>query len=66
MWEPKNHLIKFVPDCDFTDPSYHLPHFYELFAEEAYEEDREFWKKAAQASRGIHPRILSSGHRNES
>ncbi|MDZ7835643.1 MAG: hypothetical protein U5K84_10385 [Alkalibacterium sp.] len=19
MWEPKNHLIKFVPDCDFTD-----------------------------------------------
>ena len=36
---------------DFSDPSYHLPHFYELFAQRAYEEDREFWKEAAAASR---------------
>lgn len=56
MWEPSNHLIKFVPDCDFTDPSYHLPHFYELFAEEAYEEDREFWNKAVEASRDYIPK----------
>lgn len=51
MWEPSNKLIKFVPNCDFTDPSYHLPHFYELFSLWANEEDREFWKGAAKASR---------------
>lgn len=51
MWEPKNRLIKFIPECDFTDPSYHLPHFYELFSLWANEEDREFWKEAAKASR---------------
>lgn len=51
MWEPSNKLIKFVPNCDFTDPSYHLPHFYELFALWANEEDRKFWKEAAKASR---------------
>ncbi|MDF2941426.1 MAG: Reducing end xylose-releasing exo-oligoxylanase [Herbinix sp.] len=51
MWEPSNKLIKFIPNCDFSDPSYHLPHFYELFALWANEEDREFWKEAATASR---------------
>jgi oligosaccharide reducing-end xylanase len=51
MWEPTNKLIKFITECDFTDPSYHLPHFYELFALWAYEEDREFWMKAAKESR---------------
>lgn len=51
MWEPANHLIKFVPNCDFTDPSYHLPHFYELFSLWAYPEDRQFWLEAAAASR---------------
>ena len=30
MWEPSNKLIKFVTNMDFSDPSYHLPHFYEL------------------------------------
>ncbi|GIP18002.1 hypothetical protein J40TS1_36440 [Paenibacillus montaniterrae] len=51
MWNPDNKLIKFVPEVEFSDPSYHLPHFYELFALWAYEEDRNFWKEAAQASR---------------
>ena len=51
MWDAKNHLIKFIPECDYTDPSYHLPHFYELFALWAEEEDRPFWKEAARASR---------------
>lgn len=50
MWNRDNHLILFVPGCPFTDPSYHLPHFYELFA--LWDEDnREFWQKAAAASR---------------
>lgn len=61
MWEPANKLIKFIPNCDFSDPSYHLPHFYELFAKWADEEDCEFWKEAAAASRNYlhlacHPR----------
>jgi len=51
MWNPENHQILFVPGTDFTDPSYHLPHFYELFALWAEEEDRSFWKQAAAASR---------------
>ena len=51
MWEPSNKLIKFITECNFSDPSYHLPHFYELFALWANEEDREFWKEAAKASR---------------
>ena len=32
MWDASNHLIRFITDVDFSDPSYHLPHFYELFA----------------------------------
>lgn len=51
MWDPDNKLIKFIPNCDFSDPSYHLPHFYELFALWAAPEDRAFWREAAEASR---------------
>lgn len=51
MWEPSNKLIKFIVEMDFSDPSYHLPHFYELFALWANEEDKQFWLDAAQASR---------------
>ncbi|MCR5565252.1 MAG: xylanase [Clostridiales bacterium] len=51
MWEPENKYIRFVPGMKISDPSYHLPHFYELFALKADEEDRPFWKQAAEASR---------------
>ena len=51
MWEPENKYIKFVPGMKISDPSYHLPHFYELFALKADEQDRHFWKAAAEASR---------------
>ena len=51
MFNNENHQILFVPGSSFTDPSYHLPHFYELFAQWAYEEDREFFKEAVRASR---------------
>ncbi len=51
MWSADNYLIKFVPGCPFTDASYHLPHFYELFADNCDPEDRDFWLKAAKASR---------------
>lgn len=51
MWNLENRQILFVPGSEFTDPSYHLPHYYELFALWANEEDRAFWKEAADASR---------------
>jgi len=51
MWDPETKLIKFIPETPFSDPSYHLPHFYELFAKYADEEDQNFWKEAAAASR---------------
>ena len=51
MWDPDNYLIRFVPETDWSDPSYHVPHFYERFAEWADEGDRAFWRRAAAASR---------------
>ena len=51
MWDPQNKLIRFITDVDFSDPSYHLPHFYELFGLWAKEEDRPFFLEAAQKSR---------------
>ncbi len=59
MWEASNHYIKFVPETPFSDPSYHLPHFYELFALAADEQDRPFWAEAAKASREY---IILSAH----
>ena len=51
MFDRENHLIRFVPEVDFTDPSYHVPHFYELFSKWAYPDDRMFFAQAASASR---------------
>lgn len=51
MFHPENKQILFVPGIDFTDPSYHLPHFYELYALWADEADREFFGEAANVSR---------------
>jgi len=51
MFDGTTHYIKFVDAVNFTDPSYHLPHFYEIYAEYAYDEDKEFFRKAALASR---------------
>lgn len=51
MWDPETRLIKFIPETPFSDPSYHLPHFYDLFALQADEADRAFWKDAATRSR---------------
>ncbi|NLK86328.1 MAG: xylanase [Clostridiaceae bacterium] len=51
MWDPANKLIKFVPETPWTDPSYHLPHFYELFSILGDPGDSAFWCEAADASR---------------
>jgi oligosaccharide reducing-end xylanase len=47
-------MILFSPDSkrnNMTDPSYHLPGFYELWARWGPPEDRAFWQRAARASR---------------
>jgi oligosaccharide reducing-end xylanase len=56
MVEEAHTMIRFVPEGDsssegFTDASYHLPAFYELWARWGPAEDREFWAKAADVSR---------------
>jgi oligosaccharide reducing-end xylanase len=68
MFNRKEKQIVFVPmgnADDFTDPSYHTPHFYELWARWADKENqfwcdvaftsREFLKKAAHPSTGLFP-----------
>jgi len=44
-------MIRFVPGANYTDPSYHLPAFYELWARWGPAEDRQLWYEAAQVSR---------------
>ena len=47
-------MVRFTPDnrrTDHTDPSYHLPHFYELWARWGPVADRPFWAEAAKVSR---------------
>jgi len=47
-------MILFVPEVSpepFTDPSYHLPAFYELWAKWGPEADRPFWARTAEVSR---------------
>jgi oligosaccharide reducing-end xylanase len=53
LWDPRSKLIKFIPETPWTDPSYHLPHFYELFALWGPSEDTAFWREAAAASRAF-------------
>lgn len=56
MFNPDNKLIVFVPkrgrESQFTDPSYHTPHYYQLWAEWAAA-DNDFWREAATASRAF-------------
>jgi oligosaccharide reducing-end xylanase len=54
MFDPEHKMVVFVPQTgqisEFTDPSYHTPHFYELWSRWA-EQDNDFWQEAAQVSR---------------
>ena len=56
MFHPEHRQVVFVPSSgrasQFTDPSYHLPHHYELWARWA-DEDNAFWAEAAVASRAF-------------
>ncbi len=52
--DKQHSMVLFVPAImphPFTDPSYHLSAFYELFALWGPPEERDFWKQAAEVSR---------------
>jgi oligosaccharide reducing-end xylanase len=53
MFDPDTKQVVFVPsgrNSTFTDPSYHLPAYYELWTRWA-KRDNEFWAEATQVSR---------------
>jgi oligosaccharide reducing-end xylanase len=55
-------MILFSPSTErpqFTDPSYHLPAFYELWARWGPPQDKQFWLDAAQASRDFFTRAAN-------
>lgn len=64
MFSARHGQVVFVPigdAADFSDPSYHLPAFYELWAQRAPVEDRPRWAEIARISRAYfsraaHPR----------
>jgi len=54
LFDAEHKMVRFTPDIvniEHTDPSYHLPAFYELWARWGPEADRAFWTQAASASR---------------
>ncbi|MGC4066703.1 MAG: glycosyl hydrolase family 8 [Polyangiaceae bacterium] len=58
LFDPEHKMVRFTPDTsnfsvngDHSDPSYHLPAFYELWALFGPEADRPFWSEAAKVSR---------------
>jgi oligosaccharide reducing-end xylanase len=59
MVEEDHNMIRFVPNVPggFTDASYHLPAFYELWARWGPVEDRAFWAKAADVSRDLFSKV---------
>ncbi len=56
LFDAATKQVVFVPmigkNSSFTDPSYHLPHYYELWARWA-DKDNRFWAEAATASRAF-------------
>lgn len=61
LFDSETKQVVFVPqlgqNSQFTDPSYHMPHFYELWARWA-DKDNEFWAAAAAVSRDYLPTAI--------
>ncbi|WP_457418494.1 glycosyl hydrolase family 8 [Roseateles sp. P5_E7] len=55
MVDEEHAMVRFVPETAIpgTDPSYHLPAFYELWARWGPVGDRAFWARAAESSREL-------------
>jgi oligosaccharide reducing-end xylanase len=59
LFEPDHKMVRFTPDVEnwnHTDPSYHVPAFYELWSRWGPKEDQRFWAAAAAASRDFFQR----------
>jgi oligosaccharide reducing-end xylanase len=55
-------MVRFTPNNlrpDHTDPSYHLPAFYELWARWGPTADRPFWAEAAKVSRAYFQKVTN-------
>ncbi len=56
MFDAETKMVVFVPQfgrvSEFTDPSYHTPYFYELWARWG-QQDQDFWAEAATVSRAF-------------
>jgi oligosaccharide reducing-end xylanase len=59
MVDEEHFMIRFVANVEGgnTDPSYHLPAFYELWSRWGPVEDRAFWAKAADVSRDLYNNV---------
>ena len=59
MVDEPHFMIRFVPEVelDFTDASYHLPAFYELWSRWGPADDRAFWATAADVSRDMFTKV---------
>ena len=63
IFDRKRAMVRFTPaapNADHTDPSYHLPAFYEVWARWGPPQDREFWKQAATNSRAFFRRAANT------
>ena len=49
--DPETDLITFVPGAAFTNPSYHIPAFYEVWARYAEDGRASYWRECARKSR---------------
>jgi oligosaccharide reducing-end xylanase len=60
LFDAEHKMVLFSPSSErnrFTDPSYHLPAFYELWSRWGPPEDSEFWKQVADVSRDFFVRV---------
>ena len=62
LFDAETKQVVFVPqlgtNSKFTDPSYHMPHYYELWARWA-DKDNDFWLDAVTASREYLPKSVN-------
>jgi oligosaccharide reducing-end xylanase len=62
LFNEEHKMVLFSPSSEraqFTDPSYHLPAFYELWARWGPAADKDFWMEAATNSRDFFPRAAN-------
>jgi oligosaccharide reducing-end xylanase len=62
QFDAEHKMVRFTPNNlrpDHTDPSYHLPAFYELWARWGPAADRPFWAEAAKVSRDFLEKVAN-------